>query len=138
MVPAHVAERVGEGGSAQRDGSPDCVAWYRNPSVSAADSLGITYRDAVGNWRAVHPDFIFFNLVNGQVRPSIVDPHGHHLDDARVKLIGLAEYAEEYGGEYLRIDALTDLNGEMRVLDMQDEDTRREVKRSVTDRHVGA
>ena len=109
----------------------DCVAWYRNPSVSAADSLGITYRDLVGNWRAVHPDFIFFNLANGLVRPSIVDPHGHHLDDAMVKLVGLAEYAEEYGGEYLRIDALTDLNGEMRVLDMQDEDTRREVKRSV-------
>ena len=38
--------------------------------------------DMVGNWRALHPDFIFFNLVNGQVRPSIVDPHGHHLDDA--------------------------------------------------------
>ena len=109
----------------------DCVAWYRNPSVSAADSLGITYRDLVGNWRALHPDFIFFNLVNGNIRPSIVDPHGHHLDDALVKLVGLAEYAEKYGAEYLRIDALTDFNGEMRVLDMQDENTRREVKRSV-------
>jgi hypothetical protein len=108
----------------------DCVAWYRNPSVSAADSLGITYRDSVGNWRALHPDFIFFNLVNGQVRPSIVDPHGYHLDDALVKLVGLAEYAETYGAEYLRIDALTDLDGEMRILDMQDERIRAEIKRS--------
>ena len=108
-----------------------CVAWYRNPSVSAADSLGITYRDLVGNWRALHPDFIFFNLVNGLVRPSIVDPHGHHLDDALVKLVGLAEYADMYGAGFLRIDALTDINGEMRVLDMQDEETRAEVKRSV-------
>ena len=108
-----------------------CVAWYRNPSVSAADSLGITYRDLVGNWRALHPDFIFFNLVNGNIRPSIVDPHGHHLDDALVKLVGLAEYAEKHGAEYLRIDALTDINGEMRVLDMQDEETRGEVKKSV-------
>ena len=48
-----------------------------------------------------------------------------------VKLVGLAEYAEDYGGEYLRIDALTDLNGEMRVLDMQDEDTRQRGQRSV-------
>ena len=47
----------------------NCVAWYRNPSVSAADSLGITYRDLVGNWRAVHPDFIFFNLANGLGSP---------------------------------------------------------------------
>jgi len=111
----------------QRD---DCVAWYRNPSVSAADSLGVTYRDAVGNWRALHPDFIFFNRVKGTVRPSIVDPHGHHLDDARVKLVGLAEYAEKYGSHFLRIDSLADVNGEMRVLDMQDKTTRDAVRKT--------
>lgn len=106
----------------------DCVAWYRNPSVSAADSLGVTYRDAVGNWRALHPDFLFFNRVKDVVRPSIVDPHGHHLDDARVKLLGLAEYAEQYGAHFLRIDSLADVNGEMRVLDMQDAATREAVR----------
>ncbi|MGH3570668.1 MAG: hypothetical protein ACRDUW_02380 [Pseudonocardiaceae bacterium] len=39
----------------------DSVGWYRNPARAAVDSLGITYRDAVGNWRSMHPDFIFFN-----------------------------------------------------------------------------
>lgn len=106
----------------------DCVGWYRNPSVSAADSLGVTYRDAVGNWRALHPDFIFFNDVAGTVQPSIVDPHGHHLDDAVVKLLGLAEYAETFGEHYLRIDALAHVNGEMRVLDLQDVTVRAAVK----------
>lgn len=98
----------------------DCVAWYRNPSMSAADSLGVTYRDSVGNWRALHPDFIIFTDVGGTIRPSIVDPHGHHLEDALVKLVGLAEYAEAHGSDFLRIDALADVSGEMRVLDLQD------------------
>lgn len=102
-------------------GRPDCVAWYRNPSVSSADSLGVTYRDAVGNWRAMHPDFLFFNEVNGVIRPSIVDPHGTHLPDALVKLKGLASYAQEHAEVYLRIDAVTEGDGgELRVLDMKD------------------
>jgi hypothetical protein len=98
----------------------NCVAWYRNPSVSAADSLGVTYRDGVGNWRALHPDFIVFTEVGGMIRPSIVDPHGHHLEDAVVKLVGLVEYAETWGSSFLRIDSLAEVNGEMRVLDLQD------------------
>jgi hypothetical protein len=99
---------------------PDCVAWYRNPSVSSSDSLGVTYRDAVGNWHAMHPDFIFFNEVDGDIRPSIVDPHGTHLDDALVKLQGLARYADEYGDAFHRIDALATGSGsELRVLDLK-------------------
>jgi hypothetical protein len=98
----------------------NCVAWYRNPSVSSADSLGVTYRDAVGNWRAMHPDFIIFNEIDGLIRPSIVDPHGTHLDDALVKLQGLARYTEEYGNDFHRIDALSAGTGnELRVLDMK-------------------
>tara|TARA_R110002020_G_scaffold152794_11_gene331733 strand:- start:92200 stop:94809 length:2610 start_codon:yes stop_codon:yes gene_type:complete len=102
----------------------NCVAWYRNPSVSAADSLGVTYRDAVGNWRALHPDFIVFNEIGGAIRPSIIDPHGHHLEDALVKLVGLADYAKTHGSHFLRIEALADAGGEMRVLDLQDEAVR--------------
>ena len=99
----------------------DCVGWYRNPSMSSADSLGITYRDAVGNWRAMHPDFVFFNEVNGTIRPSIVDPHGTQLDDALVKLKGLAAYADNHGDAYLRIDAIANgASGELCVLDMKD------------------
>jgi len=100
----------------------DCVGWYRNPSVSSADSLGVTYRDAVGNWRAMHPDFIFFNDVNGQVKPSIIDPHGTHLDDALVKLRGLAEYARMHESDFHRIDSIANgTGGELRVLDLKDE-----------------
>ncbi|MDD1386613.1 DEAD/DEAH box helicase [Curtobacterium poinsettiae] len=105
----------------------DCVGWYRNPSVSSADSLGITFRDGVtANWRAMHPDFIVFNEVGGAVKPSIVDPHGTHLDDALVKLQGLARYAQAHGAVFHRIDAVAH-SGELRVLDMKNEAIREEV-----------
>jgi hypothetical protein len=100
-------------------GRTDCVGWYRNPARAAVDSLGVTYRDEVGNWRSMHPDFIFFNEINGAVRPSIVDPHGHHLEDSLVKLQGLARFAFEYGSEFHRLESLTKIGSVMKVLDFQ-------------------
>lgn len=106
---------------------PDCVGWYRNPARAAVDSLGITYRDEVGNWRSMHPDFLFFNEINGAVRASIVDPHGHHLEDSLVKLQGLARFAQEYGSEFHRIEALTKIGSHLRVLDLQNATVREAV-----------
>jgi hypothetical protein len=95
-------------------------AWYRNPSRPAVDSLSIAYRDdTTANWRSMHPDFVFFNEVGGQIVASIVDPHGHHLDDAAMKLRALASFAEKYGDVFHRIEAITQVDGGMRVLDMQ-------------------
>lgn len=99
----------------------DCVGWYRNPPRAAVDALGVTYRDAFGNWRSLFPDFLFFHEIEGEVKASIVDPHGHHLDDALVKLRGLAEFAREYGHHFHRIDAIS--NGSsgpaLRALDLK-------------------
>jgi type III restriction enzyme len=66
----------------------------------------------------MHPDFIFFSEVSGKVVPSIVDPHGHHLGDSTEKLQGLAKFAEDHGTSFHRIEALTKVNGSMRVLDL--------------------
>ena len=96
------------------------IAWYRNPASRAVDSLGVTYRDELGNWRSMHPDFIFFHEVDGEVRASIVDPHGHHLEDSLVKLQGLARYAEQYGDEYDRIWAVSKNGHVMRAIDLKD------------------
>jgi hypothetical protein len=97
---------------------PGIVGWYRNPPVSAIDSLAIAYRDEQGNWRSLHPDFVFFHEVNGEVKASIVDPHGHHLDDAEIKLKALAEFSQQYGSAFYRIEAVTQIEHGMRVLDM--------------------
>jgi IS5 family transposase len=98
---------------------PDSRGWYRNPSRAAFDSLGIAYRDPAGNWRSMHPDFVFFNEVGGKIVASIVDPHGHQLDDASAKLKALAQFAAEFGDRFHRIEALAEIPSGMRVLDMK-------------------
>lgn len=98
----------------------DTVAWYRNPSRASADALAIAYQDAQGNWRRLCPDFVFFADVAGAIKPYIVDPHGHHLADALPKLNALCRYAAEYEDEFLRIEAVAEVNDTMRVLDLLD------------------
>ncbi len=108
---------------------PGALGWYRNPPRQTADSLGIAYRDeTTGNWRSMHPDFIFFHDVDGEARASIVDPHGHHLEDSLVKLQALATFAEEYGVAFHRIEALSKVGDVMKVLDLQDDDVRAGVR----------
>ena len=107
---------------------PDLVGWYRNPSHNGVDSLTVAYRDQTGDWRSMHPDFVFFNRIGDEVRPSIVDPHGHHLEDSLVKLQGLADYAERYGDHYHRIEAVVKEGKKWRVLDLRRADVREAVK----------
>ena len=99
-------------------------AWYRNPARAAVDSLGVSYRDPVGNWRSMHPDFLFFNEVGDGIVVSIVDPHGHHLEDSLLKLQTLARFAKDNGSEFHRIEALAKIGTKMRVLDLQDDAVR--------------
>lgn len=100
-------------------GRPNVKGWYRNPSRAAFDSLGIAYRDETGNWRSMHPDFVFFHEVRGKIVASIVDPHGIHLDDAAIKLKALAKFAGDHGNAFHRIEALAEVDGKMKVIDMQ-------------------
>lgn len=105
-----------------------CVAWYRNPSRASADSLAVAYKDAQGQWRRMCPDFVFFEEIGGQVRPSIIDPHGIHLGDALPKLRGLANYAEQYGAAFHRIEAVAATDGDLRVLDLTQQRVRDAVR----------
>ena len=107
---------------------PDSVGWYRNPSHNGVDSVTVAYRDAIGDWRSMHPDFVFFNRVGGDVRPSIVDPHGQHLEDSLVKLQGLASFAERYGDAFHRIEASLKVDEKWRVLDLKRADVRNAIK----------
>lgn len=101
-----------------------CEAWYRNPARTSQDSLGVVYDDA-GESKLVRPDFIFFlRAEDGTVEASIVDPHGHHLADSLPKLNGLARYAERAGELYGRIEAVAEVDGQYRVLNLKDPDVR--------------
>lgn len=106
---------------------PSVRGWYRNPSRAAVDSLGIAYRDSEGNWRSMHPDFVFFHEINGEIAASIVDPHGVQLDDADIKLKALATFAATYGDRFHRIEALAKIDNHMKVLDLQRPEVREAV-----------
>jgi type III restriction enzyme len=94
-------------------------AWYRNPSRSSQDSLGIAYTGEDKQVKIVRPDFIFFaTQSDGTVVADIVDPHGTHLSDALPKLQGLAKYAETHPDVYRRIETVAKVGDKLRLLDL--------------------
>ncbi len=104
------------------------VAWYRNPSRSSQDSLAIAYLDGKQAWKVLRPDFLFFSQVSdGSIRASIVDPHGTHLSDAIPKLRGLAAFAKAFGDRFLRIEAIAQVKGSLRVLDVTNDTVRQAI-----------
>lgn len=108
------------------------VAWYRNPSRASQDSLGIIYEDG-GEPRIVRPDFVFFvQQDDGTVVADIVDPHGIQFGDAMPKLKGLAQYAERFGDQYRRIEAVAKIGDKFRVLDLKEAATRSSVTTATT------
>lgn len=109
-----------------------CEAWYRNAARSSQDSLGIVYDDA-GEAKIVRPDFIFFVRVDGgTIVADIVDPHGWHLADSLPKLKGLSRYAEMNGSQYRRIEAIAEIDGRFRMLDLKRMDVRETIDKALS------
>lgn len=108
---------------------PGFKGWYRNPDRAAKESLAVAYRDEMGDWRALHPDFIFFGTTHdGQVAVDLVDPHGHHLSDALPKLRGLADFAERFADDFRRIESVAETGGTLRVLDITKPGVRKAIR----------
>jgi hypothetical protein len=102
------------------------LGWYRNP-VGGRDSMSIAYQDVHGAWRTLRPDFLFFVEGSNGVRANIVDPHGSWLPDALPKLRGLVRFAEVHGESFHRIESISRIDGELRVLDLTLPDVRKVV-----------
>jgi hypothetical protein len=109
---------------------PSFVAWYRNPARPTPASLRIAFQDDSDDWGSVQVDFLVVSRRDdGGLGVSIVDPHGDHLADARVKLLALADYAERYGDAYVRIESIAKASdGTLRVLDLQEAGVREAVR----------
>ena len=100
------------------------IGWYRNPSRTSQDSLGIVY-DYAGQTAIMRPDFLFFSEnASGEIVVDIVDPHGDHLADSLPKLRGLADYIEKHGANYGRIEAVAEVDGSYRALDLKVQEVR--------------
>lgn len=106
---------------------PGFQAWYRNPSRPSGDALAVAYQNDRAEWRRMCPDFLFFHDTD-PVKVSIVDPHGIYLADALPKLRGLANFAEEHGESFHRIESVARMpGGVLRVLDLMDPSVREAV-----------
>ncbi|MGH9166205.1 MAG: hypothetical protein ACRDZW_11970, partial [Acidimicrobiales bacterium] len=110
-------------------GRKSTVAWYRNPARAARSALRIAYQDEAGTWKSLQVDFLVISKKDdGTLAASIVDPHGDHLADAKSKLRALADYAEQYGGELLRVESIAKVGDSLRALDLHDAKVRGAVR----------
>lgn len=117
----------------QEQGLGTLEGWYRNPSSAGKNSLRIAHKSG-DSWKSVQPDFVFVHLVEDELRPSIVDPHGAYLGDAAPKLKALTEYADEHGSRFDRIIAIgVEKDGVLQGLDLKNSKIRRAVYESPAD-----
>lgn len=117
----------------QREGR---IGWYRTPPRTSQDSLGIVY-DYAGETGIMRPDFLFFSEGSGgEILADIVDPHGDYLAESLPKLRGLADFAEKHGTDFGRIEAVAEVDGTYRVLDMMTYQVREMVRRVTSSREA--
>lgn len=108
--------------------------WYRNPSGAGVHSLRIAHESGEA-WKSVQPDFVFVHRVDGELCPSVIDPHGAYLGDSATKLKALAEYADEHSHHFDRIIAVgAEKEGALYGLDLKKTKIRRAVYESPADR----
>ena len=96
------------------------IAFYRNPSGSmSAKAFSIPYMSSVGR-KALHPDFIFFvRDEQGDIRPSLVDPHAEFLGDTLAKLKGYVNYLRDFPDVFKQVLFVGDMgNKEYRVINL--------------------
>ena len=65
-VPDRLAERAGSARSSSSSSrGPTRSAGTATRRATASTRSAVAYRDAIGNWRSMHPDFVFFHEVDG-------------------------------------------------------------------------
>lgn len=108
---------------------PGFVAWYRNPPRRSADALRIAYEDE-GNWGSLQVDFVVVSeRDDGRFTASIVDPHSGHLSDSMPKLRALADYAQDHGSSFARIESIDKASdGALRKLSLHEAAARNAVR----------
>ena len=105
------------------------VAWYRNPQRPTPNSLRIAYQDESERWKSLQVDFIIVSKrQDGILAASIVDPHGDHLSDAKAKLRSLADFAEQFGDQFVRIESISEVDGELHSIDLKNPRVREAVR----------
>jgi type III restriction enzyme len=84
-------------------------------------SLTVPY-DKDGQYAPMYPDFIVIREeTGGRFVVDLLDPHSISLADAPAKAAGLAKYAAKHAPDYGRIELIIATSGQLRRLDLKDE-----------------
>lgn len=105
--------------------------WYRNPSRPTQDSLGVAYVDG-DDTKILRPDFLFFaEDSKSRIVVDIVDPHSISWADALDKLQGLSRYAATHANVFRRVEAIAEVRGKLRALDLMRVDVRKAIEEAL-------
>lgn len=108
-------------------GRDDVIGWMRN--VDRKDwALQIPYRETTGVWRPLYPDFLVFRKDGDRFVVDILDPHDPTRQDAVPKAKGLAEFAENHGLRFGRLEIIMAEGDDLLRLDLNDKKVRAAVK----------
>lgn len=80
----------------------ELVGWLRNPDRQQW-SFTLCRREAM-RWIPFYPDFIFFAKTPSGILPEIVDPHLLAAEDMPQRAVRLAQYAQDHGDVFRRIE----------------------------------
>lgn len=96
---------------------PGFLGWFRNPE-QGDDRVAIPYKDGTGTWRTKAPDFLVFHKEDGAVVCSLMEPHD--ITDANSWSIvkGMADFAQDYGTAFGRIDLTIQEGGKIKRLEL--------------------
>lgn len=117
--------------------SSSLVGWYRNPTGGTA-ALAVPY-DQSGTARTMHPDFLFFHDLDGDIVIDIVDPHRPDAGDTAPKWRGLANYAQLHGPLLRRVLAvIEDDKGNLLSVDVKNPDVAKALTKASNETDIRA
>lgn len=103
----------------------DVVGWLRNYDRKTW-ALAMPY-EMSGSISPLYPDFLVVRKDGDGYLVDILEPHSSSLTDSYAKARGLAKYAQKHHGSFGRIELIRVDNGNIRRLDLNDDDTRNKV-----------
>ncbi len=109
--------------------------WLRN--IDRKDwAIAVPYDDR--GKKPFYPDFVIIRQQRGKLVADLIDPHNSNMDDTWCKAKGLAEYAEDHGRQFGRLEIVIVEKGVLKRMDVNNPEIRKKAKRFQSNNDVDA
>ena len=107
---------------------PGFLGWFRNPEAGE-DRLAIPYHDGAGTWRTkLRSDFLAFHKSQSGIVCSIIEPHDITDSNSYCIAKGLADFAQEHGHRFARIELTVETAQKIKRIDLAKPSWRKRVR----------